>query len=771
MNKYEKCSESLMRLGDTIIAEKKRRKAIILRSAALGLGAASIIGIGICTNALRPPKKPVSESSGIIVETTAVTSAETTAKYTSQTEKSTSKTAEASKVSTATTVTQQYFAETSKTSSAITAAQQHFAETSKASAVTTAAQQSTTHTSTADVTTVTRSGDKPATTQTTLVSSKTSSAHTTVNTQTNTTNTVTTQITTTERSKDMKKIISALTAAAMLTPIAANNTYAADITDYKDPAEKYATNPYIYDEPANVINPAEQELFDKIDQGLIDIDIDRNGELDMRDAALLRTYEEWKYDKEHIYVDSFEFKAPSEESMEFLETREDIRNKEFFKKSRYYQDKGDLEIASLDSLLLIRYHLTHTLKPEYFREDYYMDTIGYPYLVVHANSFNIEKLKQYPEIYEQYNNKKALIGYAFETIRIQSGYLTNIIRMRFCTDLDPLYDLNEDGVFDLHDVQDCVICGAHNYCMLDAINRSASEEILPYNSNFAYADNISENVYNNYVKLCETNMKYRDVYSIYFRGIYWQDLMEIYFSRNDFKLIYTTPEYFTDNRPGCENMSIPDNVTIYKDIEKWGAAKGLINKKIKTSFDDTVYYEFYEKWSADVDNGDADMPDIDGNEILDKEDFDILQDYTLEIFGNIPAENSSLPSVIRNYLDNDFDLNGNGLSGDLYDIVAAQAYILSHTPQDIPVPYSSISEIAGTQIASIMKSAVTLKGDANCDKKVTLADAVTVLQYIGNRDRYNLSEQGKINADVDESEGITLNDARIIMEMDSEGKI
>ena len=64
MNKYEKCSESLMRLGDTIIAEKKRRKAIILRSAALGLGAASIIGIGICTNALRPPKKPVSESSG-----------------------------------------------------------------------------------------------------------------------------------------------------------------------------------------------------------------------------------------------------------------------------------------------------------------------------------------------------------------------------------------------------------------------------------------------------------------------------------------------------------------------------------------------------------------------------------------------------------------------------------------------------------------------------------------------------------------------------------
>ena len=74
MNKYEKCATSLMQLGDKIIAEKKHRKAIIMRSTALSLGAAAIIGLGICANALKPPKKPTAENSVYITETTAAAS-------------------------------------------------------------------------------------------------------------------------------------------------------------------------------------------------------------------------------------------------------------------------------------------------------------------------------------------------------------------------------------------------------------------------------------------------------------------------------------------------------------------------------------------------------------------------------------------------------------------------------------------------------------------------------------------------------------------------
>ncbi|MBQ2135341.1 MAG: lysophospholipase, partial [Clostridia bacterium] len=41
-----------------------------------------------------------------------------------------------------------------------------------------------------------------------------------------------------------------------------------------------------------------------------------------------------------------------------------------------------------------------------------------------------------------------------------------------------------------------------------------------------------------------------------------------------------------------------------------------------------------------------------------------------------------------------------------------------------------------------------LYGDANCDKVVSIADATAILQSIGNPDKYALSEQGAVNADI-----------------------
>ncbi|MCR4888662.1 MAG: leucine-rich repeat protein [Ruminococcus sp.] len=60
-----------------------------------------------------------------------------------------------------------------------------------------------------------------------------------------------------------------------------------------------------------------------------------------------------------------------------------------------------------------------------------------------------------------------------------------------------------------------------------------------------------------------------------------------------------------------------------------------------------------------------------------------------------------------------------------------------------------------------------LLGDANLDTKVTVADAVAILQSIGNRDKYELKPQGKINADVDGVEGVTANDALTIQKLDA----
>ena len=62
----------------------------------------------------------------------------------------------------------------------------------------------------------------------------------------------------------------------------------------------------------------------------------------------------------------------------------------------------------------------------------------------------------------------------------------------------------------------------------------------------------------------------------------------------------------------------------------------------------------------------------------------------------------------------------------------------------------------------VEKKSEYLAGDANVDGIVTIADATAVLQAVGNSDKYSLSDQGAINADVDGDLGITGADALVI---------
>lgn len=65
------------------------------------------------------------------------------------------------------------------------------------------------------------------------------------------------------------------------------------------------------------------------------------------------------------------------------------------------------------------------------------------------------------------------------------------------------------------------------------------------------------------------------------------------------------------------------------------------------------------------------------------------------------------------------------------------------------------------------KPSDTLYGDANCDSRVTIADATAILQYIGNADSFALSEQGMANADVNGESGISADDAVVIQKIDA----
>ena len=72
-----------------------------------------------------------------------------------------------------------------------------------------------------------------------------------------------------------------------------------------------------------------------------------------------------------------------------------------------------------------------------------------------------------------------------------------------------------------------------------------------------------------------------------------------------------------------------------------------------------------------------------------------------------------------------------------------------------------------TSTISTDSTEAKLYGDANEDGNVTVADAVAILQFIGNKDKYQLGKDGKRNADVDGVPGITANDALVIMKYDA----
>ena len=54
----------------------------------------------------------------------------------------------------------------------------------------------------------------------------------------------------------------------------------------------------------------------------------------------------------------------------------------------------------------------------------------------------------------------------------------------------------------------------------------------------------------------------------------------------------------------------------------------------------------------------------------------------------------------------------------------------------------------------------TVYGDANCDTQVNLADAVLIMQHKANPSKYNVTANGVLNGDVDETgNGLTNKDA------------
>ena len=796
MRDYDEVTNTVLKRRDAQIAKRKHQMYVVKRSAAaaFSLCIVSAAGIGIWKNNSLRSALDDHHSSNVITETTGAsepTAAAVTEYTTQQTTAKANQQTAAQEKNTVTTAVQKSSKTTPYNTSAVkshTVSTVPAAETVTEKIVSGNAKETQLPANTVPTQRTAANAVRttsPVTTVNIRTGANTFAATSGIQTSvyTVTSQSAVTTISESERSNYMKKIVSMLSAAVMMSSIVPYNSNAVDT---EDPVHKYAANIYSYYEPANQVNPAEQELFDRIDKGLIDIDIDRNGELDMRDAALLWTYEECKFAKQedtianegyadlvkiYKYID---FHAPSEESMEFLETREPIRDKEFFSQSRYYPKH---ELAVLDAYLIMRYHLINTFKSEYLDASYYSDVIGYPYLDVNRSSYNIEKLKSFPEEYEKYANQTALGGQFFEFMNMEVRCLGHLIKERITPLSSDIYDFNGDGTFDLHDIQDYSIFFI-NYDA-DSIYKKAFVEHLnePYDFSkyISYSDtetSISEETWNRCLKYLNHDADLTEELNT-FTITYPQKLISLYFEKNNFKLVYLEPDYYTSERPGSEGMPIDKDLILNYYIERYAAEHGLVTTRL--TFNQEAFDKEYLKWTDDLKNGKGISPDVDGDGKADIEDYRLLDDFVVELFANTPAEESELPEGIREFLDTEFDINNNGISGDIHDAMAGMAYIMANDPSCFKSLMESndlIGENYESNLNILSKLPIERSGDANCDNETGLADALIILQNNANSEKYPLNALGKFNADVYETgNGLTPMDALEIQKWDAEHKI
>ena len=93
--------------------------------------------------------------------------------------------------------------------------------------------------------------------------------------------------------------------------------------------------------------------------------------------------------------------------------------------------------------------------------------------------------------------------------------------------------------------------------------------------------------------------------------------------------------------------------------------------------------------------------------------------------------------------------------------IALPSDTVSIEPTTVPIIASP------TVSAPVVTIGASIKGDANIDGKVTVADSVTVLQYLANQEKYPMTDEAVENADIDGVPGISGSDAISIQRIDA----
>lgn len=750
MRDYDEVTQTVLRRRDELIARDRRRGLIIKRSgvAALSVCAAAVVGIGVFRMNSKDIELP--DDGGIIV---AETTAPPVSTYVTASAVTTYGTAAAG-----TTVTSVKDTVTS-------------APVSVKAAATTAAANTV---GTAVHSTKSQNGTAAAAVSSSIP--RTTAAAPAVVT------TVTTTMINPERSVDMKRLMPFTASLVMMANAAAPSGAAA--------AETY--NDYT--------------IMTEMDNGDLDIDIDKDGEFTVKDC---------------FYLMAFDYGHDPDEA---------VRNN-ILEIADYDRDG---KVGHNDADVLLKYFIgERKVKKEHLFTDYYADfDIVYnengkpiygpadPELKERIDALELEYDKskhtyeeleeieaEYNELMEQYNeqmNDPVIVGYEQVESRFSDIFVSNLRSymgdvfggsglFRNCLeDGDMDMDIDGDGSFTFDDLARYHLYEHQRY----NTNRYRSDD--PFFDFSAFTDQsedepLEEKILQNVTSLTEAQWdKCAENYSLFTETLGINNTVGIamyyLFERDgepDAK--YFDNEHYDALFPLGERFRFGERVRMsYSQIYQ-------VDERL--TYDELNIHCTMNEYLEDIAAGRKEPVDINEDGSIDYKDVLISDMYLYDYKNKIPHEESCIPSDVWTRFMYELDLNENGIYGDLNDVTMYQfsVYVYRESVLGEEAPlfgedkdyYDYIADYrrelteqkAGRKVdvqpapvmvesnvsKALQDTTIERSGDSNCDGNTDLADAIFIMQSIANPDKYRLGTAGRFNGDVCETGGgITANDALTI---------
>ena len=345
-------------------------------------------------------------------------------------------------------------------------------------------------------------------------------------------------------------------------------------------------------------------------------------------------------------------------------------------------------------------------------------------------------------------------------------------------------DVNGDGEFTIDELYDQL--EADQLCYWESLPEyGVDDSEYEVARNTCFTEEEWEKLRNN-CNYSRLSLNFAFEYDIYF--------VNYYFNHNAFKRAYAEDHYFDEMRDGSFRYYPHSYMLNYMRY----AMPGVYSARFDFTQEETKrdFINYFTK----VKNGDLPEPDINMNGTLEFEDY-IYADLMLmkDSFKNDPKYPKFDQAIIDNFNKN-CDFNENEISGDLSDVISIQLYVVKELgipedgikdemaryfkkhpeidlfdyahyvlPEEEELPEFVDKDLAKTGLTSIrvymsnIDLFIKRSGDANTDSTVDISDAVLIMQTNSNPAKYQLTDEGRFNADVySTGDGITPKDAQEI---------